>query len=453
MRTATTAAAAKSFTALKPFGAIGSVARLALLLALVGSACTAQAEPLVLPLSQTLVQEAGQDAALEAARAAPTARDAQATPAAKEEAERAAAQARDRTRMEQMHAEQALIQAREAQESQREVATAARRAQELASRRTTVVRIVGDVAEIARAVSMTTNGTVQCTPMGSSLVLTGEPEQVGQAEKLIHQLSAAAEAEHAASRDEERRRRAEDAAQATQMTPADQRIFDVTLGPTLGESLAAISAALGSHAGGGLNIVFVPDETIGATAVRPVELKRVTLRASLNTLIALLPRNPDSSDAVRIDAEGTRVPGERPVVTVSMRPMRGAARGPLTYETAVFRLQSLRPSMEEELRDEILADQASMMEAIEVGLGITGRSKDFKIKLHPETGLMFVHGAPGEIDLVAEVLGEPAPSSRIGAPAAAPTAAPAAAPDSTPAGEPGAAPPASREGPAKGQAR
>ncbi|MBL9141372.1 MAG: hypothetical protein JNK53_05845 [Phycisphaerae bacterium] len=309
--------------------------------------------------------------------------------------------------------EQATAEAAMRQMLEREAAMRAQREAEIASRENAVVRVAGDSGEMAKTIVATLHGAVTATPMGGSIVLSGEPQMMERAMSLLTALNAQAEADLDRSRAEEARRRELDMVRTLEMSPVETRVFDVAFGPTLGDTLTAVSKSLGSESGPGLNVLYVPDDSLAKLPVRTVQLQRVTLRSALDTLSNVLAAGQSGSPSVELDLRSARVGGERPVVTVSKRVAKSSTSAPATYDVAVFRLQAVHPSMDKSTRDEVLVEHATYLDAIQTGLEIVGRTNDFKIKLHPETGMMFVYGTPSEIRLVAEVLEVPPPQQNI----------------------------------------
>jgi hypothetical protein len=112
---------------------------------------------------------------------------------------------------------------------------------------------------------------------------------------------------------------------------------------------------------------------------------------------------------VRIEIGRSANPEERPVVTVTATPSARSASEEGRRHVAVFRLDGLNDVSDAEDRARVEKHNKSMLDAIQVGLDVAGNSPDFKIKLHPDTGMMFVNGTRSQIRIVAEVLGQDDP--------------------------------------------
>jgi hypothetical protein len=225
---------------------------------------------------------------------------------------------------------------------------------------------------------------------------------------LLAELNAQAKAEAELQMVEHERLRKCMEQEAQGRMPAMSRIFDVSFGPTLESSLNAIADALTKDDGPGLN-VMIANKLDGNLAVRSVQLQRVSLNSALRTLQMMLV-NPNGVPTVRIEVSPTSNNEERPVVTVLPSPGIVRDAKETAYNLAVFRVDALNDVQEPEDRARVEKEHSTTMEAIEVGLEIVGRSPDFKIKLHPATGMMFVHGTRNELRVVAEVLGQDVPS-------------------------------------------
>ncbi len=292
------------------------------------------------------------------------------------------------------------------------------------SRQSIVVSVGRNAGDIARAVAVALQNTVNATSIGNSVVVTGEREVVKKALVLLEELKANSEAY-----DRERRAQEEELRALREMELAKERqsvsepIFDVNLGPTLEASLTSISNALTDWGAQGLNVVFT-NSSDATLPVRAVQLKRVSLASAIRTLQSM-QQDPVRGPLVLIEVGAVASAEERPVVTVEPGPSTGAAVEDSVYHTAVFRLDPLHASANEEDRARDSQRQKATLEAIDVGLEVVGRTPDFKLKLHPETGMLFVRGTRAQLRVIAEILDVANPVPPLVAPAAPqlPTAA------------------------------
>lgn len=55
-------------------------------------------------------------------------------------------------------------------------------------------------------------------------------------------------------------------------------------------------------------------------------------------------------------------------------------------------------------RGDLEATQASILRQLDAALASEGRSSQFRMKLHRETGMLFVHGTVAEVDAVREAV-------------------------------------------------
>jgi hypothetical protein len=285
-------------------------------------------------------------------------------------------------------------------------------------RQSIVVNVGRNAGEMARAVVTALQGTVNATSIGHSVVVTGEREVLKRALVLLEELKAnseAADRERIAQEEELRAMREKELAKERQSV--SEPIFDVTLGPTLEASLNSISNVLTDSGAQGLNVVFT-NSSDAALPVRAVQLKRVSLASAIRTLQSM-QQDAIRGPLVQIDVGPVSSAMERPVVTVEPGPDTGAKSEDTTYHTAVFRLDPVHASADEEDRARDTQRQKATLESIEVGLEVVGRTPDFKLKLHPETGMLFVRGTRAQLRVIAEILDVPNPVF-VPAPPAAP---------------------------------
>lgn len=324
-------------------------------------------------------------------------------------AELAAAKAQDESTRGRLAAERAAALATIQAEKERavEAELAAKKGDPLAGLESVVVPVSGYADKLAGAIRESLMCTVTATPLGNSVVLTGEPKRVKAATELLVQLSERASADLDREHAELRRQEELHMLEQQRRIAASDRVFDVELGGTLEGSLTSISEALNNVGGQGLNVVIANPED-AKLPVRSVQLQRVSLGAALRT-IESLQVDPQYGPQIRIEVGRSNNPEERPVVTVTATPSARSASEEGRRHVAVFRLDALNDVSDADDRARVEKQNKSLLDAIQVGLDVAGASPDFKIKLHPDTGMMFVNGTRSQVRIVAEVLGQEDP--------------------------------------------
>ncbi len=317
---------------------------------------------------------------------------------------------------------------------------------------TTVMEVGSRAKQIAAAVVEALQGRVTATAVGDSLLLTGPQDSLAAASELVLRLKVSLEDQEQRDREREEKFRMDRAdrdrreADREEMFNLQQRKIDTLLGPTLGDSLKTLSGKLAEGTGEqeAINVVYV-DPSLAAIPVPRTELHGVRMYAVLNTLRALVGGKASISEEAGERGGGIRPSHQvvivRPVAAPNSRSSEAAP------EIAVFRIDPVADWMDDLQKKETIAAQDNALAAIDTGLDLMGRSKEFKIRLHRETGMLFVYGTGRELRLVAQVVGGDSPSA---APTPSPVAeAPAATPPPAPAAEDpmaGAAPRARESG-------
>lgn len=246
-------------------------------------------------------------------------------------------------------------------------------------------------------------GRVRAAAVGDKLVVTGEVEEVNRAVEMIGQLLQ--EAERGAMRDrmraDEMRKRKLD---EESMNPWMRR-FTMTLGPTVGATMDALRQAVDKQ----VNVVYAAP-SLAAIPVPAAELSNVDLRSLVDTLGGLLASSSRPDVSVRFIDSGNPMGGGLPVILVTGdAPDAPRAQVQEEPELAVFRTLPIERGLVENIQQQLRGRQDDQLAAIDAGLELIGRSKDFKIRLHRETGMVFVYGTPKELQLVAQVLGAAPP--------------------------------------------
>lgn len=286
-----------------------------------------------------------------------------------------------------------------------------------------VVGVPGSAEQIAAVIRDVSEGAVRARGMNNTLVLSGHRKAMEAIAPLLQELiqleSARLDQEHermAQQMDLEKRRhdeamheqrlREEQARErALAQMPPDRRVADVQLSGTLGESLSGISNQFG-----GVNVIYTDDGSLEKMPVRSVSLHRVTLRAALAALESLCGGRADFdfNSGLAGTTDEAVASQSRPVVMVSPS-RRSDPFGAPAAQLAVFRLDPVNGDMAPEDRERITEQHRALLEAIVLGLELVGRSSGFKMQIHPQTGMLFVHGTPDELRIVSQVLDMPMP--------------------------------------------
>lgn len=358
---------------------------------------------------------------------APQGAPSQPSPAAKEQqaAEQAAKAAQDRQLAEKAaRADDATRRAddatRRADDAIRYRDAAVTPEEELVRR---VVGVPGSAEQIAAVIRDVSEGAVRARGMNNTLVLSGHRKAMEAITPLLQELiqleSARLDQEQARMAQqmnlEKRRRdeamheqqiREEEARKhALAMLPPDRRVADVQLSGTLGESLSGISNQFG-----GVNVIYTDDGSLEKMPVRSVSLHRVTLRAALAALESLCGGRADFefNSGLAGTTDEAVASQSRPVVMVSPS-RRSDPFGAPAAQLAVFRLDPVNGDIAPEDRERVTEQHRALLEAIVLGLELVGRSSGFKMQIHPQTGMLFVHGTPDELRIVSQVLDMPMP--------------------------------------------
>ncbi|MFO0961605.1 MAG: hypothetical protein U0625_01725 [Phycisphaerales bacterium] len=248
-------------------------------------------------------------------------------------------------------------------------------------------------------------GRIRAAAVGHKVVVTGDQDQVERVLPVLERLQAEALEEYKRSEYEQRRK-----AELESTNPWKRR-FNVTLGPTLGASMESARKALDQD----VNIVFASPE-LAETPVPTAELTNVDIGLFSEALDMLLLQSAHPDVRVRfVPTRNPQSPADSlPVLLVSGTASASARQAAQrqTPELAVFRTEPYPRWMQEEKQysyRQIGNRQDDQLAAIDAGLELIGRSKDFKMKLHRETGMVFVYGTPQELQLVAQVLGAAPP--------------------------------------------
>lgn len=286
-----------------------------------------------------------------------------------------------------------------------------------------VVGVPGSAEQIAAVIREVSEGAVRARGMNNTLVLSGHRKAMEAITPLLQELiqleSARLDQEQARMdqqmslekrrRDEamhEQQIREEEARKrALAMLPPDRRVADVQLSGTLGESLGGISNQFG-----GVNVIYTDDGSLEKMPVRSVSLHRVTLRAALAALESLCGGRADFefNSGLAGTTDEAVASQSRPVVMVSPS-RRSDPFGAPAAQLAVFRLDPVNGDIAPEDRERVTEQHRALLEAIVLGLELVGRSSGFKMQIHPQTGMLFVHGTPDELRIVSQVLDMPMP--------------------------------------------
>lgn len=189
-----------------------------------------------------------------------------------------------------------------------------------------------------------------------------------------------------------------------------------------------------------VNILY-SSPTARTAMLPPLVVQQVSRYSALNLMQDLL-RDPSVGEAQGLQWEfgnwNTREgPREHPTLTVMSRGPSG--RNPMPgIEPEVLRIMPADSTIQK-VREELALQQQRIIDTISAGINFQGGpSSTFKLKLSPETGVLFVQGTPAERALVKNVVR----AIMQAAPTPAPAATPAAAPNAPhAAGTAGRAPP------------
>lgn len=286
-----------------------------------------------------------------------------------------------------------------------------------------VISVPGSADQMAAVIREASEGAVRARAMNNLLVLSGHRKSIEAIMPLIHeliemeqvrldqeqmrlnqQLALEKRRHDEALRDQEIREMQARERELSQMPP-DRRVADVQLSGTLGESLNGISNQFGI-----VNVIYTDDGSLEKTPIRSVSLHRVTLRAALAALESLCGGRADFdfNSGLAGTSDEAIASESRPVVMVSPS-RRSDPFGAPAAQLAVFRLDPVNGDVSPEDRERITEQHRALLEAIVLGLELVGRSPGFKMQIHPQTGMLFVHGTPDELRIVSQVLDMPMP--------------------------------------------
>ncbi len=190
-------------------------------------------------------------------------------------------------------------------------------------------------------------------------------------------------------------------------------LYDITLGKTLGETVQSMKTILGSRA------QFAVDETLLDTPVPTITLRRVNIYAMDSVLqqlihpyvtseITFIGDNPDDV-LVQIGPSNFAARDGR---KVNDKPILRCHVVSLALTTADYGADTNEQTKEiEKLQEQIKSGQKLVIDAIhmalEMRIKLDGDAKHAKmpdLKLHPESGLLFVMGTPADQAVIESVI-------------------------------------------------
>lgn len=159
---------------------------------------------------------------------------------------------------------------------------------------------------------------------------------------------------------------------------------------------------------------LVPDGANGVVTLHHVDGKAFAVTSVEPAGLIQLPVNSGVEHTLTIDWQKWVAAGHPAKITVStdaldaeklVIPIRSAPA------VALFRLPAASPEAPE--RAAIEGAQDDVIHAIDASFTASGRSKDLKIKLHRETGMLFVHGTDADVATVRGAVAQLGPSAGV----------------------------------------
>lgn len=246
-----------------------------------------------------------------------------------------------------------------------------------------------DPIEVASVINAAFSGA-KAVPVTSAnaVIVVGHPTVLARVRAQVSELETAAALA------------AEDRRAALESDPEQQRLEELSItiafpGGTVSEYLDIVRSKTGSD-----NVVVV-DEEIRTLKMPKVNMRQITGVAAVQILETL--RFETASGQARLhvdhvvgDPEGVGIDALPVTVIDFIDGDERRAASAQVLETQVIGLRTYQKYEPNSVK--------ALLEALEVGASLKGRSPSFTLKLHEATGLLFVRGTPQDLDLVHETV-------------------------------------------------
>ena len=172
----------------------------------------------------------------------------------------------------------------------------------------------------------------------------------------------------------------------------------------------------------GLSCFVVESDQVRRCLLPAMRLRGVTPDSAARLLGGMKVAQPTGAEPItlsvtRVDplnvGQGAvpiyRIGGNVPPAAGSPGAGAGAGAGatapsPSEPRTAVFSVKATPDSLTPQVRQELAAQNEALLAALEVAIPPEERSRTFRVRLHPPSGLLFVTATPEELALVAQVV-------------------------------------------------